>query len=109
MAEPSEMENFQRWLQTQLSMSSSIEDPIERERRRLQIESAIREAIAFRESLKILEELQVSPPFVNTESSVRSISEPSQNNSGSDNLRCPNCDSELDQDLGFCTICGERS
>ena len=49
MAEPSEMENFQRWLQTQLSMTSSIEDPIERERRRLQIESAIREAIAFRE------------------------------------------------------------
>ena len=109
MAEPSEMENFQRWLQTQLSMTSSIEDPVERERRRLQIESAIREAIAFRESLRILEELQVSPPFVNSESSVRSISEPIENNSESSNSICPNCDSDLEQDLGFCTVCGERS
>ena len=109
MAEPSEMENFQRWLQTQLSMTSSIEDPVERERRRLQIESAIREAIAFRESLRILEELQVSPPLVNSESSVRSISEPIENNSESSNSICPNCDSDLEQDLGFCTICGERS
>ncbi|MED5273798.1 MAG: hypothetical protein VX865_02320 [Candidatus Thermoplasmatota archaeon] len=109
MAEPSEMENFQRWLQTQLSMTSSIEDPVDRERRRLQIESAIREAIAFRESLKILEELKVSPPFVNSEKSVRSISEAPSNNSKADNTMCPICDSDIEQDLGFCTVCGERS
>ncbi|MBK70023.1 MAG: hypothetical protein CMB53_01300 [Euryarchaeota archaeon] len=109
MAEPNDMENFQRWLQTQLSMTSSIDDPVDRERRRLQIESAIREAISFRESLKILEELQVSPPFVNSEKSVRSISEPQSTNSRSDITRCPICDSEIEQDLGFCTVCGEMS
>ncbi|MBP51239.1 MAG: hypothetical protein CMA68_04090 [Euryarchaeota archaeon] len=109
MSDTSEMENFQRWLQTQLSLTASIEEPSERERRRLQIESAIREAISFRESLEMLADLQVSPPFVSAESSVRKISEPITPDKENISSRCPKCDSEVEHELGFCTMCGEKS
>ena len=108
MSDTGEMENFQRWLQTQLSLTSTIEDSSERERRRLQIESAIREAISFRESLEMLADLQVSPPFVSSESSVRKISEPIAPDAGN-NSKCPKCESEVEQELGCCTMCGEVS
>ena len=109
MSDTGEMENFQRWLQTQLSLTTSIDDPSERERRRLQIESAIREAISFRESLELLADLQVSPPFINAESSVRKISEPIISDTENNSSRCPKCDSEVEHELGFCTMCGEKS
>ena len=47
MAEQSDIEKFQRWLQSQLDDVKSIEDAEERERRQIQLESAIQEAINF--------------------------------------------------------------
>ena len=58
MSDAGEIEIFQRWLQSKLVATQHIEDPIERDRRRSHIESAISEAIYFRESLEKLESLE---------------------------------------------------
>ena len=45
MGESPEIEQFQRWLQARLAISENIEDPSERDRVNIQIESAIQLAI----------------------------------------------------------------
>ena len=88
MSDAGEIEIFQRWLQSKLVATQHIEDPIERDRRRSHIESAISEAIYFRESLEKLESLAVS-----TKDGKKSVK----------------CSSDLVEDLSFCPICGEEN
>ena len=61
MAEQSDIEKFQRWLQSQLDDVKSIEDAEERERRQIQLESAIQEAINFRNLMSLVQD--IAPPF----------------------------------------------
>ena len=72
MAELSDIEKFQRWLQSQLDDVGSIEDVDERERRQIQLESSIQETINFRSLMSLVED--IAPPFVERESSVRVVS-----------------------------------
>ena len=67
MSDAGEIEIFQRWPQSKLVATQHIEDPIERDRRRSHIESAISEAIYFRESLEKLESLESPSPFIGEE------------------------------------------
>ena len=66
----SELERFQRWLQSELAIATSIEDKTDRDRRLLQIEIAISEVVRYREILNNLEST-TSSPFVERESKVR--------------------------------------
>ena len=56
-----EIEQFQRWLQARLAISENIEDPSERDRVNIQIESAIQLAIQYRQIITEQSESVPSP------------------------------------------------
>lgn len=100
-----ELERFQRWLQSELATASSIEDKTDRQRRLLQIDIAISEVVRYREVLSSLEST-TSSPFVERDSAVRE-----QNNSDVKPVtkigECHSCGAEKISDLQFCPVCGE--
>ncbi len=101
----SELERFQRWLQSELAIATSIEDKTDRDRRLLQIEIAISEVVRYREILNNLESA-TSSPFVERGSKVRE-----QNNTDVKPVtkigECHSCGAEKISDLQFCPVCGE--
>ena len=109
MSDAGEIEIFQRWLQSKLAATQHIDDPVERDRRRTHIESAISEAIFFRESLEKLESLESPAPFIERSSAVRSIDNNEHAVSTKDGKKCVKCSSDLVEDLSFCPICGEEN
>ena len=104
MTEHSEIEKFQRWLQSQLDDVQSIEDVSERERRQIQLESAIQEAITFRNIMSLVKD--IAPPFVERDSPVRVISDEEVVKESSDYI-CSSCEKPVASDIDFCTNCGE--
>ena len=105
VVDTSELERFQRWLQSELANASLIDDKNDRGRRTLQIELAISEVVRYREILSSLDQSQASP-FVEREESVRV-----QNNSEvkpvSKSGECHSCGAEKLSDLQFCPVCGD--
>ena len=73
MSEQSDIEKFQRWLQSQLDDVKAIEDIEERERRQIQLECAIQETINFRSLMSLVQD--IAPPFLERESPVRVVSD----------------------------------
>ena len=104
MAEQSDIEKFQRWLQSQLDDVKSIEDAEEKERRQIQLESAIQEAINFRNLMSLVQD--IAPPFVERESSVRVVSDEEVVKESSGAF-CSSCEKPITPGLDFCTNCGE--
>ena len=101
----SDLEKFQRWLQSELAEASILEDPDERERRLVQIEIAIAEVIRFNKLLDGVENA-VAAPFVQREEPVRSP--------GNSEIKptvitgeCHKCGASRSSDLEFCPVCGE--
>ena len=108
MGEHPTVDEFQRHLQTELEKSDEISDPVERDRRRLQIESAIQEAIAFNYRWKELKDAGDDP--VELEKAVRLIatSDTIQRKSAqADADNCSFCEEPLDGDMEFCVSCGK--
>ena len=104
MSEQSDIEKFQRWLQSQLDDVKSIEDVEERERRQIQLECAIQEAINFRTLMSLVED--IAPPFVERESSVRVVSDEKVTKESSGGF-CLSCEKTITSDIDFCINCGE--
>jgi len=61
VVDTSELERFQRWLQSELANASLIDDKDDRGRRTLQIELAISEVVRYREILSSLDQSHASP------------------------------------------------
>ncbi len=108
MGDDPTVDEFQRHLQTELEKSEEITDAVERSRRRLQIEAAIQEAIAFRYKWKELKdagqdplELQKAVRLV-ANLDVAQIKTAQQGDSV-----CKYCDSMLEGDIEFCSACGK--
>jgi hypothetical protein len=101
----SELERYQRWLQSELAIATSIEDKTDRDRRLLQIEIAISEVVRYREVLSSLEST-TSSPFVERDSTVKE-----QSNTDVKPVtktgECHSCGAEKISDLKFCPVCGE--
>ena len=108
MGEHPTVDEFQRHLQTELDKCEEISDSIERERRRLQVESAIQEAIAFRYRWKELKQAGEDP--VELEKAVRLIatSDTIQRKSAQGGgTACTYCEESLEGDMEFCVSCGK--
>ena len=102
------VDEFQRHLQTELEKTEEINDSVERERRRIQIESAIQEAIAFKYRWNELKEAGEDP--VELEKAVRLIatSDAIQRKSAQGGANeCTFCEEPLDGDMEFCVSCGK--
>jgi hypothetical protein len=100
-----ELERYQRWLQSELAIASSIEDKMDRERRLLQIDIAISELVRYREVLSSLEST-TSSPFVERKSAVREQSD-ADVKPITKTGECHSCGAEKISDLQFCPVCGE--
>ena len=107
MVDEESIEQFQRWLQARLPMAEQIEDPAERNRTLLQIESAIQLAIQYGMLLSEADE-EVPSPFVERDTPVRVVEDASvTSNNAYDESVCRNCEADLSGDLDFCPACGE--
>ena len=104
MSEQSDIEKFQRWLQSQLDDVKSIEDVEERERRQIQLECAIQETINFRSLMSLVQD--IAPPFVERESPVRVVSEEKVSKESTVGF-CLSCEKPITSDIDFCINCGE--
>ena len=108
MSDSEVIEQYQRWLQARLAIAEQIDDPSERLRATLQVESAIHLAIQYRELLE-LEHDDIAPPIVEVDSPIRIISDEDSVISTDihDATTCTKCDAEMTLDLEFCPACGE--
>jgi hypothetical protein len=104
VSEQSDIEKFQRWLQSQLDDVKSIEDVDERERRQIQLECAIQETINFRSLMSLVQD--IAPPFVERESPVRVVSEEKVSKESTGGF-CLSCEKPITTDINFCINCGE--
>ena len=108
MSDSEAIEQFQRWLQARLTIAEQIDDPSERLRATLQVESAIHLAIQYHELVEFTPD-DIPPPFVEVDSPIRIISDEDSVISTAihDTMTCTKCDAEMTQDLEFCPACGE--
>ena len=107
MGESPEIEQFQRWLQARLAISENIEDPSERDRVNIQIESAIQLAIQYRQIITEQSE-SIPSPFTEVPSPVRVVENSDlEKSESSDTTVCSGCHEPVNSDLDFCPVCGE--
>ena len=107
MSGTSEIEQYQRWLQARLAMSDNIEDPSERDRIKIQIESAIQLTIQYRQILEEQSET-VPSPFTELSSPVRVVEDTNLEKSDiPDSTICSGCQEPVSGDLDFCPGCGK--
>ena len=104
MAGANHMDRFQRWLQSELAEASLIEDKNDRERRMMQIEIAISEAVRFRDIISRLDDA-VSSPFIERESAVR-VSSNKEVKATTASGECHACGATKNSDIEFCPVCG---
>ena len=105
MGKPS-LEEFRRWLQSEIRELESLEDGQNVSKRLQQLEMALQESMAFSAAWEIRRESDITP--VIQEKSVRLISasrDAEQKPVGS-GLICSSCEAEIDEDLPFCPTCG---
>ncbi len=104
VVDTSELERFQRWLQSELANASMLDDKEDRGRRTLQIEIAISEVVRYRELLSRLD--QSNSPFVERDESVR-VQTNSDVKPVTKSGECHSCGAEKLSDLQFCPVCGD--
>ena len=106
MVETSDIVKFQRWLQSQLADANNIDDKTERENRILRLDSALSETIYFRELLESIGDA-IESPFMIRENPVRENEKETIKVEKTDSNSCDKCSGQIDQELGFCLLCGE--
>ena len=106
MAQPT-LEEFRRWLQSEIKEIEEIEDGVDKEKRLQQLEMALQEAMVFDVAWEMRSEAEITP--VIREKSVRLISPSPESESNPTSMGvCSSCDAEIDEDLAFCPACGEN-
>ena len=99
MSGTSELDRFQRWLQSRLADLERIESEEERVRVSNRLQNAIQECMKLNDS--------VQNPFITRDEPVRVINETEVKAENNSVGRCSKCDAELLGDLDFCSLCGE--
>lgn len=108
MGEEPSVEAFMRHLQVCVEEARTIADSHEREQRMLQLESALQEAIIYKNRIEELHRHGIDPiRLVEAESSLAQPPAPKKVEAlmtGKD--RCKVCNAVLEADLPFCPACG---
>lgn len=101
------LEEFRRWLQSEINEIEAIEEGVDKAKRLLQLEMALQEAMAFDAAWELRTESSIMP--VIREKSVRLLSSAPETESDSTTTgTCSSCESEIEDDLPFCPACGEN-
>ena len=105
MGKPS-LEEFRRWLQSEIRELEELDDDTHVLKRLLQLEMALQESMAFSAAWQIRTESSITP--VVQEKSVRllSASPDAEQVPRHNGTLCTACGSEIDEDLPFCPTCG---
>ena len=108
MGEEPSVEAFMRHLQVCVEEARTIADSLEREQRLLQLESALQEAIIYKNRIEELQRHGIDPiRLVEAESALAQPPAPKKVEAlmtGKD--RCKGCNAVLEADLPFCPACG---
>ena len=106
MGKPS-LDEFRKWLQSEIREIEALEHGTNVQKRLLQLEMALQEAMAFNAAWDLRTDASVTP--VIQEKAVRLLSaSPDVNNDSGPKGICSSCEAEIDEDLPFCPTCGEN-
>ena len=106
MGQPT-LEEFRRWLQTEIAGMESKNEGSAEEERLLQLDIALQEAMAFNAAWNLRKDASIKPTV--RERSVRLLTDAPQSQvKSSKSVTCNTCEAEIDEDLGFCPVCGEK-
>tara|TARA_B100001250_G_C19537504_1_gene673233 strand:- start:277 stop:609 length:333 start_codon:yes stop_codon:yes gene_type:complete len=110
MAEGPLLDEFMRHLQACLDEAMDIDDKIEQHERLLQLEIAIQEAMIFKNRYNELVSHGIDPLVLVTQSEGQEAPPPATKSQALSlgDSSCPNCGSNLDNDLDFCPACGAK-
>jgi len=101
------LEEFRRWLQSEINEIEDMEDGIDKSKRLQQLEMALQEAMVFDAAWELREESAITP--VVRQKSVRLLStSPESDSTPSSTGICTSCEAEIEDDLPFCPSCGEN-
>ena len=109
MAESPNVDEFIRHMQAEYDLCNEIVDKVEREKKQWRIEAALMEAIEFSERFKELSKLGQNPIQI-----VQALTSPDAANPNVAKQvvamgggLCPSCGVPMDEDLDFCSNCGD--
>ena len=102
------LDEFRRWLQSEIRELEELQEGDNVRKRLLQLEMALQESMAFSAAWEIRKESSINP--VIQEKSVRllSASPDLDHEPRSNGTLCGACEAEIDEDLPFCPTCGEN-
>ncbi len=110
MAESPNMDEFMRHLQVCVEEARTIADAQEREQRLWQLESALQEAIIYKNRYEELQRHGIDPVRL-VESEMGQSSPPAPKKVEAlmtGHVHCPTCKAILEADLDFCPACGSQ-
>ena len=100
------LNDFRLWLQSEIRSLEDVERSKDFEKRQLQLDMALQEAMSFQAAWDIRKEAEITPTV--QERAVRLISGAPASEEGILSGTCPHCDSTMAGDLDFCDQCGEK-
>ena len=101
------LEEFRRWLQSEIKEIEAIEEGVDKAKRLLQLEMALQESMAFDAAWELRTESSIIP--VVREKSVRLLSSSPDSESVTVSASiCSSCEEEIEDDLPFCPACGDN-
>ena len=106
MGKPS-LDEFRKWLQSEIREIESLEEGPNVEKRLLQLEMALQEAMAFNAAWNLRTDASITPVIQQKAVRLLSVNPEIDNESGPKGI-CSSCEAEIDDDLPFCPVCGEN-
>ena len=107
MGKPS-LEEFRRWLQSEIRELESLDEGQNVAKRLQQLEMALQESMAFTAAWEMRTESEVVPVVQEKAVRLLSSSEGFSEQSTVPRGVCSSCEAEVDEDLPFCPACGEN-
>ena len=102
------LEEFRRWLQTEIREIEELDGDSNLAKRLIQLESALQEAMAFTAAWEMRAESEVMPVIQEKAVRLLSSSDDFAEESTVSGGICSSCEAEVDEDLPFCPACGEN-
>ena len=106
MGKPS-LDEFRKWLQSEIRDIEALEEGPNVEKRLLQLEMALQEAMAFNAAWNLRTDASITPVIQQKAVRLLSVNPEIDNESGPKGI-CSSCEAEIDDDLPFCPVCGEN-